>query len=138
MAHQAIVENIFCLIGFSGDDPNFLNWTGWARDNLGEGVRQIYLCGVLNLTFAQRKLLQDRHVMPVDLSPLFPAERWPDARQRHARALEWFLLSLEAGQPPNPLTWPTPIPLDLTRPSPGLPPVPSPERQRLIEEDWAP
>lgn len=33
---QALLENIFCLIGFSGSDPNFLKWIGWIRDNLGD------------------------------------------------------------------------------------------------------
>lgn len=33
MVQQSLVENIFCLIGFSGEDPNFLNWTGSIRDN---------------------------------------------------------------------------------------------------------
>lgn len=32
---QALIENLFCLIGFSGDDPNFLNWIGWLRDVMG-------------------------------------------------------------------------------------------------------
>ena len=31
---QAMMETVFLLIGFSGDDPNFLNWSGWVRDNL--------------------------------------------------------------------------------------------------------
>ena len=69
LAQQSIIENIFCLIGFSGDDPNFLQWTGWVRDNLGSSVRQIYLVGLLTLTSAQRKLLNVRHVHPIDLSP---------------------------------------------------------------------
>lgn len=32
---QALLENVFCLIGFSSDDINFLSWIGWIRDNLG-------------------------------------------------------------------------------------------------------
>ena len=32
---QALLENTLCLIGFSGDDPNFLHWIGWIGDNLG-------------------------------------------------------------------------------------------------------
>ena len=32
---QALVEKIFCLVGFSGDDPNFEQWTRWIRLNLG-------------------------------------------------------------------------------------------------------
>jgi hypothetical protein len=35
IVQQSIMENAFCLLGFSGDDPNFLHWTGWVRDNLG-------------------------------------------------------------------------------------------------------
>ena len=106
LAQQAFIENIFCLIGFSGDDPNFLSWSGWARDTLGSSVGQIYLCGVLNLTGAQRKLLQDRHVAPVDLAPLFPIEQWRDPGQRHAAATEWLLLALESARPTNLANWP--------------------------------
>ena len=38
IVRQAMLENTLCLIGFSGDDPNFLQWIGWIHDNLG--VRQ--------------------------------------------------------------------------------------------------
>lgn len=138
MAQQAIIENVFCLIGFSGDDPNFLQWTGWARDHLEESVRQIYLCGILDITPAQRKMLQDRHVMPIDLSPLFPSALWPDRRMRHARALEWLLLCLEAAQPVNPLAWPASIPPHLTPPSPDLPPLPNFARSVPQPEEFHP
>lgn len=37
---QSMMENTFCLIGFSADDPNFLSWTGWVRDNLGKCAPQ--------------------------------------------------------------------------------------------------
>lgn len=125
MAQQAFVEDTFCLVGFSGDDPNFLNWSGWARDTLGSGTRQIYLCGLLELTPAQRKMLERRHVVPVDLSPLFPAERWTDRAERHALALEWFLLALEGERPPDFFAWPSQASFDRTAPSsPDLPPRP--------------
>lgn len=39
---QALIENLFCLIGFSGDDPNFLNWLGWLRDVMGNKVSPVY------------------------------------------------------------------------------------------------
>lgn len=29
---QALIETQFVLIGFSGDNPNFLSWLGWFRD----------------------------------------------------------------------------------------------------------
>ena len=43
------MENTFVLIGFSGDDPNFLQWSGWVRDNLGPSTPPIYLCGLLGV-----------------------------------------------------------------------------------------
>jgi hypothetical protein len=33
---QTLLEKSLCLIGFSGDDPNFLQWIGWIRDNFPE------------------------------------------------------------------------------------------------------
>ena len=48
MVQQSMMETTFFLIGFSGDDPNFLNWSGWVRDNLGESAPKIYLAGWLS------------------------------------------------------------------------------------------
>ena len=39
---QSLIENILCLIGFSGDDPNFQNWIGWLRDIMGKQAAPIY------------------------------------------------------------------------------------------------
>ena len=64
---QALMETVFCLIGFSGDDPNFLNWSGWVRDNLGKAAPKIYLAGLLELSPCQRRKLEDCGVMPIDL-----------------------------------------------------------------------
>ena len=33
-SRQVFIENELCLLGFSGEDPNFLQWTGWVRDHL--------------------------------------------------------------------------------------------------------
>jgi hypothetical protein len=66
---QALLENTFCLIGFSGDDPNFLQWIGWIRDNLGKDKTQkIYLVGVFDLSPARLQLLMQRGITVVDLS----------------------------------------------------------------------
>lgn len=41
---QSLLENTLCMIGFSGDDPNFNSWVGWMRDNLGENnMPRMYL-----------------------------------------------------------------------------------------------
>jgi hypothetical protein len=106
MAQQIMMENTIVLLGFSGDDPNFLFWSGWVRDNLGAGAPNIYLCGILDLTAARRRMLETRRVIPLDLAPLFPANKWPDPVERHAAATEWFLLALEGLRPPDVLDWP--------------------------------
>lgn len=66
---QTLLENTLCLIGFSGDDPNFLKWIGWIRDNLGtQNSPKIYLIGVLNLSTSQEKALSQYNITCVDMS----------------------------------------------------------------------
>ena len=134
LAQQAMMENVFCLLGFSGDDPNFLYWSGWVRDHLADSAPRIYLCGLMGLSDSQRRFLHRRNVTPIDLNPLFPAEEFSNGALRRRLAIEWFLLSLEAGRPPDLVSWPRSRP-PLTPPSRGLPsiigpgePVPGDER----------
>ena len=126
LVQQSAMENTLCLIGFSGDDPNFLRWSGWVRDYLGESAPHIYLCGLLDLSSSSRKLLESRNVVPVDLSPLFPPSMWPDRDERHRQALEWLLRNLHEGKPPDDDEWLNPD--DQRRrwplPDPRLPSVP--------------
>ena len=70
---QSLIENLFCLIGFSGDDPNFLNWIGWVRDNLGSDYTgKIYLLSVTDeVSLPQRFLLHRRNIITIDLRQLF-------------------------------------------------------------------
>lgn len=66
---QAMLETRLCLIGFSGDDPNFQSWLGWLRDNMGEECPQIYLIGIYdNLNKPEKKLLENKGITIVDLS----------------------------------------------------------------------
>ncbi len=89
---QSLLENTLCLFGFSGDDPNFLHWIGWVRDNLGsQNSPKIYLIGVLSLSYGQKKLLESRNIIPVDLSCLCSAET---TNNRHYDALLLFVKSL--------------------------------------------
>ena len=104
---QAMMETIFCLIGFSGTDPNFLNWTGWVRDNLGEAAPKIYLAGWLGLSPHRRRMLETRGVVPIDLANHPQAQSWP-ANRRYQYATEWLLHSLEPSRPYDKTTWPLP------------------------------
>ena len=93
---QSLIENSFVLIGFSGDDPNFLEWVGWIRDELEDHHAPIYLTGVLSLDDVQRSLLAKRGVTPIDLAPIFPNQS-----KSPASAVRWFLENLKVGRPPS-------------------------------------
>ena len=105
---QAMMETVFCLIGFSGNDPNFLNWSGWVRDNLGDSAPRIYLAGWLSLSHHRRRMLESRRVVPIDLARHPKAQEWPE-HHRHHYATEWVLHTLERGRPYDFMYWPSPL-----------------------------
>ncbi|MCY4137538.1 MAG: SIR2 family protein [Rhodobacteraceae bacterium] len=88
---QSLLENTLCLMGFSGDDPNFLQWIGWIRDHIGRATApKIYLVGMFHaLTEAERRLLDDRSIVVVDLSGF---------RMDPGRAVGAFLDYLKSGK----------------------------------------
>ncbi|MDI1484717.1 SIR2 family protein, partial [Polyangium sp. y55x31] len=105
LVRQSAMENVLCLIGFSGEDPNFLQWAGWVRDQLGTTAPKMYLCGAFDLTTPQRAYYQHMQVIPVDLGPIFPARDWGSAR--HRASVEWLLASLRNGKPVDRGNWPS-------------------------------
>lgn len=102
LVRGAVMETVFVLIGFAGDDPNFLAWVGWVRDVLGTHAPNIYLCGLLDSTPAVNALLRERKVTPVDLSAMFPPSL---GEVRHAQAIEWMLDFFHSGKPLSPFNW---------------------------------
>ena len=102
LAQQVMLEHDLCLIGFSGDDPNFLAWSGWVRDTLDVSARRIRLVGVLGLSAVSRALLQQRNVTPIDLEPMV-RDVHPD--EKHEKALELFFRALSASRPRSPYRW---------------------------------
>ncbi len=102
LAQQTLLENELCLIGFSGEDPNFLKWAGWVRDKLGTSARPIRLIGVLNLSSSRRKLFETRNITPIDLSPLVSS--FPQA-DRHRKAMEILLEYLWQARPSGTVEW---------------------------------
>ncbi len=102
LARQVFVENDLCLVGFSGDDPNFLQWAGWVRDHLGGNARRIYLVGNLSLGPASRNYLEAHNVSPIDLAPL--VEHLAH-RDQHAAAIRIFLDEMRKAKPTPPNEW---------------------------------
>jgi hypothetical protein len=102
LARQVFVENELCLIGFSGDDPNFLQWAGWVRDHLGGSARRIYLVGNLRLERATRRYLEAHNIAPIDLAPLV---KGLSPKLQHAAATRIFLDELKKAKPASPHEW---------------------------------
>lgn len=76
---QALLENVFCMIGFSCEDPNFLSWIGWIHDNLGKSSSQkIYMISVEHISDAKQKLLFDKNIIVVDLQEAYPEKEIPE------------------------------------------------------------
>ena len=103
---QAMMETVFCLIGFSGHDPNFLKWSAWVQHNLGDAAPRIYLAGWLELSADARKCLLDRKVAAIDLAGHPQASRWPP-HLRHKNAVDWILRTLKYGRKYDVTDWPT-------------------------------
>ena len=98
---QALLENTLCLLGFSGDDPNFLHWIGWVKDNLGkENSPKMYLLGILSLSTAQRKLLEERNIVLVDMAQCLGVGR------DHQKAFSIVFSYLKSRKPAISLDWP--------------------------------
>ncbi|MFK3841846.1 SIR2 family protein [Serratia sp. NPDC087055] len=102
-ARQVFIENELCLLGFSGDDPNFLQWAGWVRDNLATHSRRIYLVGALHLNGPKRKYLDSINVAPIDLSDL--VAEFDDHDTKHLEATKLFLRFLEDSKPAPTWEW---------------------------------
>ena len=76
---QALLENVFCMIGFSCEDPNFLSWIGWIHDNLGKSSSQkIYMISIEHISEAKQKLLFDKNIIVVDLQELYSEKEIPE------------------------------------------------------------
>lgn len=121
LARQATMENVLVLIGFSGDDPNFLYWSGWVRDQLGEHAPTIYLVGPLNLSSSRRKMLARRRIQTIDLTRLPQYQQW-SRETRRGLSVQWFLERLTAARPYSRVRWPkapaNPVHLALLQPAP--------------------
>ncbi|MEL6611081.1 MAG: SIR2 family protein, partial [Bacteroidota bacterium] len=135
LAQTLLAEHAVLLVGFSGDDPNFLQWSGWVRDHLPASAPPLFLAGIHDLPPPKRTLLTSRGIAPIDLAPLFPRDTWNDVGERHAAALKWLLAALADARPPDPLDWPGPYARTDRKPKlpehyPKLPPCPHPRAER--------
>lgn len=72
---QSLLENVFCMIGFSCEDPNFIRWIGWIHDHLSKSSSQkIYMIAVTHVAEAQKRLYFEKNIIVVDLQELWPSK----------------------------------------------------------------
>jgi len=66
---QSLIENVMCMIGFSGEDPNFQSWIGWMRDVVGSISSPVYQIIHNNLLHkSEVELMKKRHVKIINLA----------------------------------------------------------------------
>jgi len=102
-SRQVFIENELCLLGFSSDDPNFLQWTGWVRDHLSTHARRIYLFGALELSSAKRKYLESINIAPIDLGDLVADH--DESNTKYLEAIKIFVRAMQELQPKQVWEW---------------------------------
>ena len=90
---QALVESIFCLVGFSGDDPNFTSWQAWLRDVMGEYAGPSYLITCdKHYDDSFKTLMKQRGVEVINFSEI-------DELGDYKKALDFFFTFLSEREP---------------------------------------
>lgn len=93
---QSLIENLFVLIGFSDNDPNFFQWMGWLLDVMGDLAMPAYMISVDNVEYLDRKFHNERNVEVVDLGKI---KDLSDPKEK----IEFLLYELKDSTPINDL-----------------------------------
>ena len=62
-----IMQRTLLLIGFSGNDPNFIKWLGWVKDALSDKQKKVYLLSLDSISEASRKTFEEKKIVVVDI-----------------------------------------------------------------------
>ena len=134
---QSMMESVLLMIGFSGNDPNFMSWANWVNDNLGISAPRIYIAGFLNLSNFEREKYISQNVVAIDLAKHPKAEMWPE-HLKYEYATNWILTALEFGRPYDVMNWPNPDEGTFGDPAKPLIPVERLTTATPFNEPWRP
>lgn len=67
---QTMTEKALCLIGFSGDDPNFKYWVAWIRNNVKNKL-PIFLVDCKSFSGAESSYLADQNIYLINLQDIY-------------------------------------------------------------------
>jgi hypothetical protein len=94
----ALLQDSFCLIGFSGDDPNFLDWLSWVKDLLDRRAEKnkeekIFFIDVSAqpLSNAKKTFFRNHYIKHI---PLFDANE-NVSRELIKETIDKFLMALK-------------------------------------------
>ena len=93
-ARQCFLESLMCLIGFSGDDPNFQSWIGWLRDVIGRDR----ICPTYLVTFRKGYHEAEKALMAqlgIDIINLAEIPGIKDFKEAYSFFLNYLLKSQE-------------------------------------------
>lgn len=63
---QAFIEDTICLVGFSGDDPNFKKWNYWINNSTNHFEHRIYFISADQISQSDRNILASYNILPID------------------------------------------------------------------------
>lgn len=64
----SLITDTLCLIGFSGDDPNFIKFFEWKKKSLKENSKQIYLFNIGSIDEGKIEYLNQLDVKVIDIT----------------------------------------------------------------------
>lgn len=99
---QSLIENLFCMIGFSGNDPNFLSWIGWMRDVMGEKMTNaILVCyNEKGIHISEKQLFASRKIDILNLAEI-------EGLKEYKGALDFFLTYIGSSEEKTKWTYPS-------------------------------
>jgi len=73
----ALLQESFCLVGFSGEDPNFIRWVEWVREVLKKEDKKVYLIDASgnNITREKKLFFENYGIKNVSLKEIYKNEK---------------------------------------------------------------
>jgi len=117
----SLLQGVFCLIGFSGDDPNFVNWISWVRDvlvtdeennsNEGDEKRAPYKIFLIGLSDKEpddvRKIFYENHniiyvpLLREDVKEIIDAKGISEPRDLFCKFFDYLYRGTDCGKSGN-------------------------------------
>lgn len=99
---HSLVNETFCLIGFSGTDPNFKSWVTWVEKELEGNQPKLYFIGFGKPTIEEQAYFDAHNIVAVNIAHLAGVIRCSSHDERQT-ALHAFFSHLKVEYPEEPL-----------------------------------